>query len=190
MIDQDPILLQIHDQFDDFDRYPYTDHSVISRIRFSEQSGGFKVKTYAGGIGNAYDGLVIAVREQDGSPKVAYLGRDWGGLMRISIESERLVDSVSGLTEMKGTIEGEVTSDWKVVTPDEPGFELFKKLSEQIAPIRQDLRNLLGNPSDDPEIEIRDEEALRRSNRVRYGRGQSVQLPENVRTQVSKLYHK
>jgi hypothetical protein len=133
-----PILMNIHDQFDTYDRYPYTDHSEISRIAIASAMDGYRVTSYPGGIGNAYDGLVIDVKVpggifSDSEPVRAETSRDSGGLMVFTIGEEQRDDDLIHAT-------GTLTTPPKregLLLPGDDGFGLISVMHEQIRALKE-----------------------------------------------------
>lgn len=146
------ILKKIHDTYDVYDRYPYTDHSMISSVNISSHPAGYVVTTYPGGLGTAFDGLRINVRARDGIfgsqlPHRVETSRD-GGLMTISVEN------ISNDGIMSGMIQGDPVKREGLALPDDPGFELFEELHEQLSNIKPEVAAVAGmcGLSQDPTI--------------------------------------
>lgn len=186
MSERKPVLMSIHDRFDTFDRYPYTDHSVISRVKYSSREDGYTVKTYAGGLGNAYDGLVIDVQLESGKPVAAFLGRDWGGLMKLNIDAEEVMDPDSGLTKLTGKVDRLPQGTRVVVTAGQEGFALIQQLHDGLSGVRSNLNVMLQNRSD-LEIEFsKDGVFINRTNS--HSNGNLINLNYDMRSQVEKLF--
>lgn len=145
MSEVSPVLQQIHDQFDVFDRYPYTDHSVISNIAIIDRPDGYRVTTYPGGSGYGYDGLAIDVNAPDGmlgggSPSRVETSRDSGGLMTLSISED--IQERNGRLEVRGTL-GALAAREGLTLPGDKGFELFSTLHDQLQGLRAPLQDAI-----------------------------------------------
>jgi hypothetical protein len=135
---ESPILQQIHDRFDTYERYPYTDHSVIINADITSSESGYSIKTYPGGIGYAFDGFVIDVQAdgglfgENGLSRVE-TSRDFGGLMGTSVEDERITDE--GLIAIQGTAVN-LPKREGLLLPGDEGFEMFETLHREIQTIK------------------------------------------------------
>jgi hypothetical protein len=140
-----PLLQQVHDQFDTYDRYPYTDHSVISNIAITDRSMGYRVTTYPGGCGYGFDGFAIDLRTPNGmlsgdTPIRVETSRDYGGLMVLHVEEQ--AQDRDGLVTAHGTIDKPVACEG-LTLPGDPGFELFAALHDQIQNLQTPLQDVV-----------------------------------------------
>jgi hypothetical protein len=140
-----PLLMQIHDQFDVFDRYPYTDHSMISNIKISTRPQGYRVTTYPGGTGYGFDGLAIDLDTSEGmfsgdTPVRVETGRDYGPLMVLRVEN--VDETEDGALVTSGTIDIPVKREG-LSLPGDPGFELFTELHDRIKTLKSPLREAI-----------------------------------------------
>lgn len=145
MTENTPTLQRIHDRFDTYERYPYTDHSMISKINIGATNPDrYTVTTYPGGCGSAYDGLVLDIEAAGGiftddAPARVQTSRDMGGLMVLSVEDA---------TEDEETLElyGTVTNPPKIeglVLPGDDGFELFAELQTKLAALQEPVESTI-----------------------------------------------
>jgi hypothetical protein len=146
MLNNSSILKQLHDRFDVYDRYPHTDHSVISGIAIKSKPNGYRITTYPGGIGTAYDGFAIDVHAngqmfEDITPTRAETSRDRGGLMELRIENSSVDDR--GYIALHGTV-GTPAAREGLILPEDEEFSLIEEMHDQIKKIREPLHRALG----------------------------------------------
>ena len=145
MAEISPILMRIHDSFDTYDRYPHTDHSVISNIAIRSSANAYAVTTYPGGYGTAFDAFNLAVNVPifgSDEPSRVETGRDSGGLMRLEIYPEEVATNEAGAATLTGTL-SEIPKIEGLVLPGDQGFELFPELHKKLQAIQPILEALL-----------------------------------------------
>ncbi|MEK6940519.1 MAG: hypothetical protein AABW49_01310 [Nanoarchaeota archaeon] len=141
------VLKEIHDKFDTFGRYRYTDHSVISKIKIVRTSAGqYVITTYPGGIGSAFDALAIefnGIEKIIGSspPNQVIVSRDYGPSLFLNVESAESVDE-GRLIEMSGTVEQPPIEN-VYVERGNPDYGLFDILHTEIQGLQPTLSMLL-----------------------------------------------
>lgn len=138
-----PLLQEIHDQFDTFDQYGYTDHSMISNIAIAHSPDGYRVTTYPGGCGYRFDGLAIDLTVPNGmfgggAPTRVETSRDYGPLMVINVGGQ--THHENGAVEIRGTLTSPAAREG-LALPGDPGFELFAELHNRMQGLRAPLRN-------------------------------------------------
>lgn len=143
MAENKPLLLEIHDQFDTFPRYPHTDHSKITKMDLTSTKDAYEVTTNPGGIGWAYDAFHIELdvpvfSEQD--PERVNTGRTSEGLMYFAQTQEPEV-AESGIAITKGTLSGVPRREGLVLSGD-PGFELFIELHRRVRALAAEFKEL------------------------------------------------
>lgn len=142
------ILKEIHDKFDTFPRYPYSDHSLVDRIKISTslKTGNYEITTFPGGCGSAYDGFVIelcGVEQLIGGdePRTVKVGRNYGGLIALNIDA--VEPQEDGMVVLNGTVAGEMPNEEGSIAPSQSDYVLFKRLHAEIQEFRPTLQRLL-----------------------------------------------
>lgn len=143
MSESSPILMQIHDEFDTYERYPYTDHSLISNIRMASHPNGYRITTYPGGSGYGFDGFAIDVSAQAGifsdiAPNRVETSRDYGGIMVFQVGDVH--EDEDGITILDGTLDTPAAREG-LVLPGDQGFELFTQLHHQLRNLKDPLKD-------------------------------------------------
>jgi hypothetical protein len=134
-----PILQRIHDKFDTYRRYPYTDHSVITSADINSNRNGYMIKTYPGGCGSGYDGFEMNIKAEEGifgekGPQLVTTGRNNGGLITMQFESLTLTKD--GLIQAEGKI-SKIPAKMGLIFPNDEGFKLFEELHQKLQGLRQ-----------------------------------------------------
>ena len=133
------VLKEIHDKFDTFGRYRYTDHSVISKIKIVRTSAGqYVITTYSGGIGFAIELNGIEKIIGSSPPNQVIVSRDYGPSLFLNVES---VDE-GRLIELSDTV-GQPPIENVYVERGNPDYGLFDILHTEIQGLQPTLSMLL-----------------------------------------------
>lgn len=141
-----PLLQQIHDQFDVYARYPYADHSMITKVDIQSGPNGYRLTTYPGGAGYGFDGLALDVEVPDGifsqaDPVRVEASRDHGkDLMVLNVESSS--ENEDGPMSITGTV-GSFPAREGLVLPGDKGFDLFTDLHSRLRAFKEPLQDAL-----------------------------------------------
>lgn len=147
MSESAPLLQQIHDGFDVYERYPYTDHSTITKIGITSADDTYRITTYPGGIGYGYDGLAIDVKARGGifgedeQPARVETSRDYGGLLIFDTQDVPEQND-DGLVIVGGTLSTPAKREG-LLLPGDDGFELFTDLHRKLKALKAPLTEAL-----------------------------------------------
>lgn len=144
MTENSPTLMDIHDRFDIYPRYPHTDHSLISNIAIESLGDTYRITTYPGGTGTMFDGFVIDMNTPNGifeaaTPDSVQTSRNQGGMLIFTAQDSIYEDGVITTT---GTLSTPAAREG-LILPGDDGFELFESLHEQVGSLKQPLQETL-----------------------------------------------
>lgn len=140
--------MQVHDRFDVFERYSYTDHSRISKIAVAASADAYDITTYPGGYGFGFDGLRVSADVPifgEAAPSRVETSRDSGELLiNFNQGTPDAIDAAEMLRIARA--DGGINEVPKIETltlPGDPGFDLFIELHAKLQKVHPVLLEAL-----------------------------------------------